>query len=147
VEAKPLGHPSDVAVDGDRGDSKGGSEDDRCRLATDAMEAGEALHIGGDLSTEVLEEPAGHRTKRFRLLVEEACRFDVPLEGACRRRRVVGWAAVLGKEDSGDLVDALVLGLRGQDRRDEELEWRREEQGRSPVGVGLGEAGQDPSGS
>jgi hypothetical protein len=55
VEAKPLGHASDVAVDGDRGDSKGGSQDDRCRLATDPMEPGEAVHVGGHLAAELVE--------------------------------------------------------------------------------------------
>src|SRR6266850_1135369 len=82
MEAEALGHSSHVAVDGHRGDAKGSSKDDRCRLATDAMEAGEAFHIRGHLSTEVFDQPAGHLTKRSRLLVEEARRFDVPLEDA-----------------------------------------------------------------
>jgi len=113
VQSEALGNASHMAVDGHRRDAKGRSEDDRCRLATDAIEAGEALHIGGHLSAEVLKEPAGHPTKRFRLLVEEPRRFDVPLEGASRGRRVVGGAAVLGKEDACQLIDALVSRLRG----------------------------------
>jgi len=85
MEAEALGHASHMAVDGHRRDAKGGSEDDRCRLATDAVEAREAFHVGRHLSTEMLEEPAGHLAKRLRLLVEEASRFDVSLEDARRR--------------------------------------------------------------
>src|SRR2546423_2521506 len=77
VQAKPLGHASDVAVDGQRGDSKGRSEDDRCRLATDPMQPGEGVHVGGHLSIELLEEAMGHRAQRLRLLVVEASRLDV----------------------------------------------------------------------
>ena len=61
VEPKPLRDAGDVAVDRHRGDSKGRSEDDRCRLATNSMQPREAVHVRRDLSRELLEEASGHR--------------------------------------------------------------------------------------
>ena len=72
MDAETLGHASHVAVDGHRRHPEGRSEDDRCRLATDAVQPSEPVHVGGNLSTELLEEPSRHRAKRFRLLVVEA---------------------------------------------------------------------------
>src|SRR5439155_26871493 len=39
LETEPVRHAVDVAVDGDRGDAEGVPKDDRCRLATDTVEA------------------------------------------------------------------------------------------------------------
>src|SRR2546430_3806384 len=61
VESKPLGDASHMAVDGHRRYPKGRSKDDRCRLATDSMKAREPVHVGRDLATELVEEPACHR--------------------------------------------------------------------------------------
>ena len=107
------------------------------------MEPGEAVHVGGDLSVELLEEAMGHRAERFRFLVVEAGRLDVPLEDPRRRRGVVRRAPVLREEDPGDLVDPLVLRLRGKNRRDEELQRRGEAERGPPVGIRLREAAQD----
>src|SRR5438067_959904 len=121
VDAQALGDALDVAVDRHCGYPKRRSKDDRCRLATDSVEPRKPIHVGWDLSTKLVKEPARHRAKPFRLEVEEAGGLDVPLEDALRRCRIVRGAAVLGEENPGDLVDALVLGLRGEDRGDEQL--------------------------
>ena len=147
IEPKALGHASDVAVDGHRRHPKGRSEDDRCRLATHSMQPREPIHVRRHLATELLEKAAGHPAKRLRLLVVEPRRLDIPLEDSGRRRRVVRRATVLGEEDPGDLVDPLVLGLRRQDRRHEQLQRRRETERGSPVRIGLREAGQDLAGA
>jgi hypothetical protein len=97
VDTETLGDAFHVAVDGHRGHPKRRSEDDRCRLATDPVQPSEPVHIGGNLSTELVEKAAGHRAKRFRLLVIETRRLDVPLEGTGRCLCVIRRAPVLGK--------------------------------------------------
>src|SRR6266550_6740410 len=103
VDSEPLCDALHMAVDRHRGYPKRRSKDDRCRLATDSTQPREPVHVGRDLSTELVEEPARHRAKPFRLQVEEAGRFDVSLEDALRRRGVVRRGAVLGEEDPRDL--------------------------------------------
>jgi hypothetical protein len=63
VDPEPLGHPSDMAVHRHRWDPKRRSKDDRCRLATDSMEPREPLHVGWNLSAELVEEAARHRAE------------------------------------------------------------------------------------
>src|SRR5258708_4159152 len=143
-EPEPAGHPRDVPIDGDRWDAEGVREDDRGGLPADAVERGEALHVARDLAAEPLHDPQRGRLHRPGLLAEEAGRLQVPLEDRHVDAGVIGGGPVLREDDRpGDLVDPLVLGLRREDRRDEELERVRELERRAPVRVGLFEPGKD----
>ena len=137
VDPETFGDTLHMPVNGDSRYPKCRSEDDRCRLATDAVEPSEPVHVRRHLPAELVEEPAGHPAKPLRFQVEEASRFDVPLQDPGGCLCVVRGTAVLGEEDPGHLVDALVLFLRRQDRRDEEAraEMRRGALVPSPDGL------------
>jgi len=70
----------------------------------------------------ILDERAAQPDDRLGLVPEEPRRADqgLELEGVGRREVLRG--AVAGEQGRGDLVDPLVGALRGEDRRDEELE-------------------------
>src|SRR5437899_7458650 len=141
-EAEPGGDALDMAVDGDRRNPKGVPEDDRCGLATDASKPHQRLHVARDLAAELGQQLLGGPTDRLRLHPEEAGGVNVALELLDRHLQVVGRAAVLREESARHLVDVFVLRLRGQDRRDEELERAAELERRPPVRLGLGQARQ-----
>ena len=121
-EAETAGDPGDMAVDGHRRDPKGVPEDDRCRLATDAAEPDEPLHVARDLPRELGEDLLAAPADRLGLLPEEPRLVDVRLELGRRDREVILRTAVFREEPARDLVHPIVLRLRGEDGRDEELE-------------------------
>ena len=132
-----------MAVDGHRGNAEGRSKDDRCRLATDAMERGELLHVRWDLAVELVEQPPRHPAQRLGLLVVKARSFDVALEDTLSRRCIVRRSPVFAEERRRHLVDALVLGLRREDRRHQEFQRTRESERWSPVRIRHFEPSQD----
>jgi hypothetical protein len=142
-EAEPAGHARHVPIDGHRRDAEGVPEDDRCRLATDAPEPDEPVHVAGDLPAELAEDLLTASADRLRLLPEEAGLVDVFLELGNRDGEVVLGSAVFREEAARDLVHPFVLRLGGEDGRDEELERASELEGGSPVGVRLGKLRQD----
>ena len=89
-EPQPVGHPVDVAVDGDRRDPKSVPQDDRGRLPPDPAEPDKVLHRPGDLAAELREELLGGGPDRLRLHPEEPRLVDVGLELGHRDGHVIG---------------------------------------------------------
>src|SRR6185503_4739623 len=78
---------------------------------------------------------------------EEPGLVDILLKLRLRDGQVVRRSAVLLEEATGHEVDPLVLRLRREDRRDEQLERVAELERGSPVGVGLRQPGEDRPGT
>ena len=72
--------------------------------------------------------------------------MDLALQHRQRHPGPVRGPTVAWKEPGGHRVDALVGALRGQDRRDQQLERRREGERGARVRIGLRQPGQDLAG-
>ena len=94
---------------------------------------------------EQAEKDARKALDALRLRTEEARGPDELLDLLRVRARECRGVGEAGEELGGDLVDAHVGALRGQDGRDEQLERRREVELAASVGIGLGEAAVDRS--
>ena len=125
-DADAVGHAQDMAIDRQAGDAEGVAEDDVRRLAADAGQGRQRVHVGGHLAAVVLEQGMRHAKQHLGLLPEEArghdLRFELRGGGGGEPSRI----RVALEERRRDLVHARVRRLRREDRRDEELEGGRE---------------------
>jgi len=135
-----------VTIDRQTGNAQRMSEHDVRRLAADARELRELLHVGRHLAAVFGDQLLRHPDQGFRFLTKESGRQNLRLElGGCGLRQRARISIALEK-GGRDHVDARVGGLRGQDCRHQQLERVAVMQLRIGVRVLLRERLDDPPG-
>ena len=123
-----------VTVDRQPGNAEGVAEHDVGGLASHSRQLDQLLHRLRHFAAVIRDQRLRHAEERFRLGAEESGRVNLRLElrrcGPGERARV----GVALEQCRRHRVDERVGGLRGQDRRRQQLERRREVQ----LGVGAG---------
>jgi len=142
-EPEPQRDARHMPVDRDGWHPEGAAEDDRRRLPADSPEGNELVHRPRDHTAESLDKAETGTLHRLRFHPEEAGRPKLAFEDAVGDPQPGRCAPVLHEERLRHFVHTLVAGLRGEDRRDEELERRREVESRTPVRIGLREPADD----
>ena len=79
-DADAVRHAQHVPVDRQARDAERVAEHDVRRLAADARQLDERVHVGRHLAAVVLDERLRHADERLRLGAEEAGRMDLRLE-------------------------------------------------------------------
>jgi hypothetical protein len=143
-QAEALADAGDVGIDDDTaGDAEGVGEDDVGRLTGDAGQGGQLLNGARHLAAEVLDEGLAGVLNGPGLVAVEAGRPEVVLQLGERGLGEGAGVGVLGEQAGGDLVDALVGGLGGEDGGHEQLQGRVPVELVACVGVLLPQAGED----
>ncbi len=144
--AEPAGQAADVRVDDDAvGRAEGVSEDDVRGLPADPGKRVKRFHRPRDEPAVRLDDRPAGAPDRFRLGVEEAGGSDQLLQLASRPGHR-GGGREAAEERRRDAVHARVGALRGEDRRDQELERVGMVERAVGPGVGLVQAGEDVGG-
>ena len=142
-DADPVGDPQHMPIDRQAGHAQGVAEHDVRRLAADAGQRRQRVHVGRHLAAVRAEQGLRHAQEHLGLLPEEAGGDDLRLELRGRRRGEPLRIGIALEERRRDLVHARVRRLRREDRRDEQLERRREVELRRGVGMLAVQAVQD----
>ena len=146
-EFPAQGEAVNVGIHGEGGLVEGLDHEDGGGFVADAGEGFEFLKGAGNLAAVAFEEEAGHFANIFRLHRREAAGADdgVNLRGGEGGHFVRGVGE--GEEFGGDLVDAHVGALGGEDDRDEEGKGVAVQEGDGRAGVERGKAAGDQGGA
>ena len=117
VSFSRCAEPRDVRVDGQAGQAEPDRPHDVAGLAPDTGQRDEVVELGRDLAAEALLDRLRHPDEVLRLRAEEAGRLDERLDVVRIGGREVGRRRILREQRGRHHVDALVGGLRRQDRR------------------------------
>jgi len=139
-EAKPVGDPLDVSIDGERGHLAELREDDVRRLVSHAGERGEVGVIPRDITTEARTHLPSHgdEVSGLRAVVVDRAdnRLDARELSLTERRKI----RVAAKELRGDLINLPVSALGREDHCGHQFEVIPEVQ----LGAGVGIEGSEP---
>ena len=122
-QTKPPGQSPHVRIDDDAlVDAERVAEHDVGRLAPHPGQGDERIHRRRHLAAVRLDEHAAAVLDALSLVAKQADPLDVLLQFLQRHCGVVSGPAIFFEQDRSDDVDLLVGALRGENRRDQQLE-------------------------